>query len=194
MRRSSGRVHGMAPGPDHLSSGHPLGRERVGERGQLMDEANRADSADRPAAALDPEVGQRNRVAEPAAKEGHRQELVVDHEQNAITAYPLIRVAPEGESPRVVDVVAENGALEMNGVRDLGTLVPVSGEEERIRIVEHAEFLKLFRRLVPAVEIGGRVGPRIQDSPSAVFAPLKTAGTMLEQREGQDYQAECRAG
>ena len=155
----------MAPGPHHLAGGSPLGREVERESRPLMDEPEGLDPAERPAAPLDGEVRQRNDVLEPPPEKGDRDELVVDQQQDAIVSHPVRGLAPEGETAGVVDVVAKDRAVQVKGVRSWALWYHILREQEGPGVVQHAQRLEPVGDLIPAVEVAGRVGASVKQSP-----------------------------
>src|SRR5262245_10481163 len=94
-----------------FASRYPRGRKVEGKDGSLIHEPDRADVPDRLTSSLDPEIVKRCRIIKPPAEERLGEIVFVDHEQDAIAAQRLCRVAPEREPARVVDVVTENRPL-----------------------------------------------------------------------------------
>ena len=113
-----------------------------------------------------------------------------DHDQDPVAADPFFRPAPEGEPTRIVGVVTEDGPLAAQGVGEMGTLIPVAGEDERARIVEQAELLDPTGHLVPAVEIERGIGPGIDESPAAATVALEPAITILADRQWPESDRE----
>ena len=168
-----------------------LDGERIGDA--LLDASVEPDPPNRLAAPLDPELRGGLDPREPAAEvAGDHLRLVADQDQDAVVADPVLRTAPEREPAGIVGVVAQDRPVASQGVGDLGTLIPVAGEDEAPRVVHQAELPDPAGDLVPAVEVEGRVGPVAQEAPASRAAPLEPAGPELDER--QDDQGHRQAG
>ena len=154
------------------------------KRDALLGTSIEPDSTDGLAVPLDPEFRDRLDLREPAAEvAGHGDRLVPDQDQDAVAADPVLRAAPEGESARIVGVVAEDRPIAAQGVGDLGALVPVAREDEGPRIVDQSELTDPIGDLVPAVEVERRIGPGVEEPQRRAASALEPAGAELDDRQ-----------
>ena len=92
--------------------------------------------------------------------------MFTDHDQDPVATDPIFRPAPEGKPARVVGVVAKDRMLAAQGVRKLSTLIPVAGEDKRVRLVDQSELIDPAGDLIPAVEVERGIALRLRSVPT----------------------------
>src|SRR5262249_38835566 len=146
--------------------------------GQPLDGATvEPDVPDGLAAPLDPEIGDRLDQPKPSSEDaGHGVRFAPDQDENSVTTDPVVRMAPEGESARILGVIAEDRPGPSQGVSDLGTLIPVSREDKGPRIVDQSSLPDAIGHLIPTVKIHGRIAPAVQQTDPVAVALLEAPG------------------
>ena len=146
------------------------------------------------AGSLHPEVGDWLDAREPPPPKVTSHRLVLaDDNEDSVMIDPIIGFAPEGESPRVVGVIAEHRVFTADCVSKLGALIPETGEEKGSLLCEQPMLMNLFGDLIPAIKVERRVVGGVDKAPAAVATALEESITVLGDGKGQEQDRKSGA-